>query len=889
MTTTVLPSGDFQTAVDDVLEIFCLIWLDANTNAQEVRHTEQKLRSIINRLKKFQDVAQCQKYIEERSQNERVVMIVSGQLGRTIVPTIYKLRQVISIYVYCMDKEGNEKWACKFGKVKAVMVDLNELISRIKADHKIQKIVEEPFSINIFTTSAGAGTSTMGINGQFVFFQVLIDCLLRLKCTQTDTEELINRCKQQYEGNSVELNNLNKFQKDYSPDKVLWWYTQESFFYKTLNAALRNQNIHMIFLFRAFIADIYLQLKNYQAKHPLRVYRGQMISSDELLTLKKYCGQFISVNSFFSTSISYQQAHSFLNVSYATDNLEPILFEIDAHPKMVTTKPFADISAHSDFSGESEILFMLGSIFRLDSIDRSKDGSVWIIRMTLCSDDEHDLKQVLVDMKQQLGTGEVDLQTLGKLLWDMGKFDLAEKYFNRLLEQLSPSSHLLGNLYEDLAKLASHVGDYDKSVQWRKKALEFKNQHQSTSISSIDKAKKSIGTYIPGSSLRSAVRADLDTRSIRCYGPGLDSNGILQSRFPIVYSDPAPEIWWTFQNKIIGKMISAVNEPDIHTGSYTIRYLCLSTSSMDLSPATCLNKTTTLTISNIGTEHNGTYNCVAAIRNQGRSDNEYLSYELRVRQTSLINSSFLLWIIGIFLFLFLFLLILLCLCCILRCYQSNRQQTKRNKALLFDSMNNQNGFLVENGNMYKEKNDEQHRYVTNGTYDPYDMVDSRSQLGPPMYSEVRIIDSTPLRSIGGGSMSSTLLRRNDPFYDSSRSDKQLYEQVYRPSPLESTIVDEFEDEMIFPTGYEEDYQYREDIIKPNQAVDPRRQAKVQHTNHDRTNETNVLPLSNPINENHISDEKFTSTSNITNKSNLDFNSKFNKSESPYAGLVESQL
>ncbi|CAF0826033.1 unnamed protein product [Rotaria sp. Silwood1] len=356
-----------------------------------------------------------------------------------------------------------------------------------------------------------------------------------------------------------------------------------------------------------------------------------------------------------------------------------------------------------------------------------------------------------------------------------------------------------------------------------------------------------------------------------------------------VYSDPAPEIWWTFQNKIIGKMISTVNEPDIHTGSYTIRYLCLSTSSMDLSSTTCLNKTTTLTISNIGTEHNGTYNCVAAIRNQGRSDNEYLSYELRVRQTSLMNSSFLLWTIGIFLFLFLFLLILLCLCCILRCYQSNRQQTKRNKALLFDSMNNQNGFLVENGNMYKEKNDKQHQYITNGIYDPYDIADSRSQLGPPMYSEVRIVDSTPLRSIGDGSMSSTLLRRNDPFYDSCRSDKQLYEQVYRPSPLESTIVDEFEDEMIFPTGYEEDYQYREDIIKPNQAVDPRRQTKIQHTNHDRTNDKSVLSSSNPINENNLSHQKLTSTSNKTNIPNFDSNHKFNKSESPYAGLVESQL
>ncbi|CAF1550797.1 unnamed protein product [Rotaria sp. Silwood1] len=156
MATVILPDNDFHTNVDDQYpEIFCLIWLDAGANAEDVRDTEQKLRSIINCLKKFQDLKQCQKYIEERSQNERVVMIVSGSLGREIVPSIHKLRQVISIYVYCMDKESNKKWAAKFAKVKAVVVKLDELIARIKDDHKIQKMVEEPLSINIFTTSTG--------------------------------------------------------------------------------------------------------------------------------------------------------------------------------------------------------------------------------------------------------------------------------------------------------------------------------------------------------------------------------------------------------------------------------------------------------------------------------------------------------------------------------------------------------------------------------------------------------------------------------------------------------------------------------------------------------------------------------------------------------------
>jgi hypothetical protein len=97
--------------------------------------------------------------------------------------------------------------------------------------------------------------------------------------------------------------------------------------------------------------------------------------------------------------------------------------------------------------------------------------------------------------------------------------------------------------------------------------------------------------------------------------------------------------------------------------------------------------------------------------------------------------------------------------------------------------------------------------------------------------------------------------------------------------------------MIFPTGYEEDYQYREDIIKPNQVVDPRRQTKVQHTNHDRSNRTIVLPSHVPLvnGNNHLSHQQLTIIPNVMNSSSFDANYNFDRSESQYAGLVESQL
>ena len=380
-------------------------------------------------------------------------------------------------------------------QIKRVVVDLDELVSRLKEDQRIRMKVEEPLSINLFTTSTDDGKSTTGVNGQFVFSQLLIDCLLRMKSNQTDKHELISRCMSVYEGNDLELANLRDFEQHYSSDRALHWYTRESFFYKTLNKALRSQDIHMIFLYRSFIVDIYDQLQQYQSKHPLRVYRSQLMSSDELDTLRQYIGQFISVNSFLSTSNERSVAVFYMGDTTKVTNLERVLFEIDADPKVATAKPFADISSHSSFVDESEVLFMLGSIFRLNDIIREND-QIWTIRMTMCSDDEHDLKKVLIYMKNQDRKSETNLRTLGKLLWEMGKLTLAEKYYSRLLHELPLNDPLLSILYGEFGKIASQNGDYDKSIEWHHKSFMVKHQNVPYHLASFDETRGSIGEYI---------------------------------------------------------------------------------------------------------------------------------------------------------------------------------------------------------------------------------------------------------------------------------------------------------------------------------------------------------------------------------------------------------
>jgi tetratricopeptide (TPR) repeat protein len=314
------------------------------------------------------------------------------------------------------------------------------------------------------------GQSTSELNGEFVHSQIFIDVLLRIKSTQADKDEFIARCNQTYKGNDTELAVVNEFIKKYLPDRALWWYTKESFIYRMLNKALRVQNTDVLFLFRFFIVDLQQHLNNYRCSSPVRLYRGQGMSKDEVQMLRNSVDQFISINSFLSTSVDRYVALRFL--SYIADDLEQVLFEIDADPA-VTTTSFADITKFSCIPKEKEVLVMLGAIFRI--VDVRNDGNgVWIIQMTLCSDDDHQLKGIFEHMKNEHGGGEKNLLSFGNVLADMGKFDEAEKYYLRLLKHLSPDDPDIARCYHGLGNVTDESGDYDSSLNWHKKSLELR-------------------------------------------------------------------------------------------------------------------------------------------------------------------------------------------------------------------------------------------------------------------------------------------------------------------------------------------------------------------------------------------------------------------------------
>ncbi|CAF2639113.1 unnamed protein product [Rotaria sp. Silwood2] len=481
--------------INENLEQYCLIWLDATVNSSEDNIKAQKqLRKSINNLLTFEDDKQCLQHIHSISKNDRIILIVSGRLSRVIVPKIAQLEQIISIYVYCQDKKANEQWAKQFSKVKDVIVELDDLFHHVQKDQtqiKHNKIDEELSFYAFNSNIQEEEQSSTELNGQFIHSQLLIDCLIRMKPSLNEKQDLISYLKEKFEKNSEDFKTVEEFERNYSPDQSIQWYTRDSSIYKMLNTALRVQDIKLLYLFRFFIRDLAQQLEKNKCSSIVHVYRGQKMSEKELEKFQNFVGQFISMNSFLSTSIKSAVAKLFISNNSSND-YKKVLFKIDANPRLKNIKAFSNVTALSYFKDEEEILFMIGSIFQVKEIKRDNDQT-WNIRLRLCSNNDDKLQSLFDHMRKKLGNEETNLYMFADVLLDMGKLNHAEKYYHYYLDQLSDNHPHISACYHALGIVASEKKDFKSSLKWYNKLLDISKRTSKNDNANIANIHNSIG------------------------------------------------------------------------------------------------------------------------------------------------------------------------------------------------------------------------------------------------------------------------------------------------------------------------------------------------------------------------------------------------------------
>ncbi|CAF1107898.1 unnamed protein product [Adineta ricciae] len=475
-----------------------ILWLDNSVNTtQENIHGQNLFRSSIGHLKTFDNVDRCEEYILSAPIDERFILIVSGRLGRILTPRIHHLRQVSSIYVYCLDKAINEKWAIAYTKVKDIITSFPKLIEKIQAERskRSENEVNEilPFSV-----------STQ--QHDFIASQLLTNVLLsQLLPIQNDKSQLVNLLKEKYYDIDVELKLLQAFEQNYSANQALDWYMRDSCIYRVLKRAVRQQNLKLLLFFRFFLQDIHQIIESKKCTSPVRVYRSQLLTKNELTEIYNSINHFISINTFFSTSICRELVLMFLNQS--SNDLERVMFEIDADPNHMLSKPFCFIESNTFFRQTEEVLFTIGSVFRLTELHQDADG-LWIVRLTSCADEDD--KQLKELFKPYYLDEKINLIAFGNLLIKLNRLADAEKVFIQLINEYVNQPCHLADCYFALGTIAEERKMYDVSLDWHKTALDIKMKNLSENDISLAESYKHIGEiHLQKSDYKQALAAYL--------------------------------------------------------------------------------------------------------------------------------------------------------------------------------------------------------------------------------------------------------------------------------------------------------------------------------------------------------------------------------------------
>ncbi|CAF1029492.1 unnamed protein product [Rotaria sordida] len=285
-------------------EEYRLIWLDSKIDdSNDSIQTQQMLFKLNPATEFYTDSDLCINAIDSNN-NEKVLLIISGSLVRIVLSKISRLQSIQGIFIFCINRQQYESVIHEERRIVDIATNQENLCQSIS--QTIHHLERNCITINVCGQNEKLLRDLSKESASFLWHQMLIHVLQQMSQDDQSKTDILDQCEQYYHWNEDELKKIKEFRQHYRREKAIQWYTRNSFVYKSLNKALRTENIKLIYTFRFFIIDLCLILeqKHVQLKdqNSFTTYRGLTIPMEELEKWKMNLGQILSINSFFSTS-----------------------------------------------------------------------------------------------------------------------------------------------------------------------------------------------------------------------------------------------------------------------------------------------------------------------------------------------------------------------------------------------------------------------------------------------------------------------------------------------------------------------------------------------------------------------------------------------------------
>ncbi|CAF1446873.1 unnamed protein product [Adineta steineri] len=455
-----------------------LIWLDNNINDNnaDCNNTIKQLKRVVNNVNTFTDGKQCVEFIQTIS-NNKVCMIVSGSLGKHIVPHVHHMSQVDTIFIFCSNREWHKQWAKEWPKIKGVFTEITPICEALK--QTARQCEQDAISISFVASNKKLGQ----LDPSFMYTQILKEILLTINFENTHIKEFITYCREAFVKNDTDLRKIDALERDYRDQTPIWWYTCQCFLYSMLNQALRLMDVDIIVRMGFFINHLHRDIQRLHSEqfHSQKsgkiftVYRGQCLSKEDFTEMTKTKGGLLSFNNFLSTSTSPGVSLCFAPQAATNPGLVGVLFVMSINPTHSTT-PFASVSDVSYFHTEDEVLFSMHTVFRIGDITpMDENNNVYQVNLTLTNDNDQDLRTLTDHIRQEIFPDSKGWYELGLLLIKMSQFNMAQEVNEVLLHQATNESNK-ANIYHQLGRIKYYQGEYQQALSYYEKALAIRQQ-----------------------------------------------------------------------------------------------------------------------------------------------------------------------------------------------------------------------------------------------------------------------------------------------------------------------------------------------------------------------------------------------------------------------------
>ncbi|CAF2058913.1 unnamed protein product [Rotaria magnacalcarata] len=462
---------------------YLIIWVDGkiDENTEDYRNTLVQLHDVASEVKPCTTREECVEYLNEIDDGKTFI-ISSGALGQSLVNDIHGMPKVDAMYIFCGNKAHHESWAKEWPKIRGVFTSIKPICESLKKVARHCDHDNIPMSFVSKQTIVGEdGSQTQNLDQlepAYMYSMLFKDIILEIdEDDKKPMKALVAYCHDQ----GVSKQQLNYFQNEYNQKSAIWWYTENIFLYSMLNKALRSLDMEVMVKMGFFIRNLHRQLEQLHQEQLSKyeqkfvVYRGQGMVPEDFQHLVGTKGGLLSFNSFLSTSKDREVSMRFVQDALRNNTATiAILFIMTIDQKTISASntPFAMIEDESAVKGEQEILFTMHTVFRVVKIKQTaKNSRLWDVQLTIIGDNDPQLSALTNHIEKEV-QGSTGWRRMGKLMLQVGHFDLAEELYNELLENASTDSDR-AFIYYELGRVKKQQGQYEKEIIFYEKSLEI--------------------------------------------------------------------------------------------------------------------------------------------------------------------------------------------------------------------------------------------------------------------------------------------------------------------------------------------------------------------------------------------------------------------------------